>query len=167
MTQEQTDKYRNQAEPLLEAGEQLLDIAVIVPTKGARSVGLGATRAVGEGIAGIGAVKGGPGSIANDFPPTQTGWYHLLCVTDRRVFLVLTPPGHSEARVAKGLSPPPRLAWQAPRASVVGVEGRPRLQMMAKFRLHFVDGSSVSVLTMRKRTVESLAGVLGAAHQNK
>ena len=167
MTEKQTAKYRSHVEPMLQPGEQLLDIAVVVPTKGARNVGLGATRAVAEAIAGIGAVKGGPGSIADAFPSTQEGWYHLLCVTDRRVFLVLSPPGHSEARVAKGLSSPPRLAWQVARASVVGVERRPRLQLMAKFRVRFVDGSSVSVLTMRRRTLDSLAGILGDAPRGK
>jgi len=38
---------------------------------------------------------------------------------------------------------------------------------MAKFRLHFEDGSSVSILTMRRRSIDSLANVLGSARQQK
>jgi hypothetical protein len=37
---------------------------------------------------------------------------------------------------------------------------------MAKFRLHFEDGSSVSVLTMRRRSIDSLAAVLGGPRQS-
>ncbi len=164
MTEQQTSKFRNQAEPMLEPGEQLLDIAVIQPARGARSAGIGLTAVVGEAIAGIRAVKGGPGSLADGFPGSPPGvWICLLCVTDRRVFFILTPPGYTEARAAKGLSQPPRLLWQVPRSSVAGIERRPRLQLMAKFRIHFTDGSSASVMTMRRGTIESLSSLLGSA----
>ena len=166
MTQKQTTRFRNQAEPMLEPGESLLDIAVIQPARGATSVGLGLAGLAGDAIAGIGAVKGGQGSLANGFPENMSSaaWLSLLCVTDRRVLFVLTQPGYSEARAAKGLSKPPRLVWQVPRSFVAGIERRPRLQLMAKFRIHFVDGSSASVMTMRRRTIESLSSVLGAAN---
>jgi hypothetical protein len=36
---------------------------------------------------------------------------------------------------------------------------------MAKFRLHFEDGSSVSILTMRRRSIDSLTSVLGSARR--
>ena len=120
---------------------------------------------MGGAIAGIGAVKGGPGSVADGFPSSPPGvWISLLCVTDKRVFFVLTAPGYSEARADKGLSTRPRMLWQVPRSSVAGVERRPRLQVMAKFRIHFTDGSSASVLTMRRGTIESLSSVLGSAN---
>jgi hypothetical protein len=164
MTQQQTTRFRNQTEPTLEQGERLLDIAVIQPARGATSAGLGLAGLAGEAIAGIGAVTGREGSLANGFPANPPGaWYRLLCVIDRRVLFILTPPGYTEARAAKGASTSPRLLWQVSRSSVAGIERRPRRQLMARFRIHLVDGSSASVMTMRRRTIESLSSVLGAA----
>jgi hypothetical protein len=59
MTQQQTDKFPQPAEPMLEPGEQLLDVAVIQPTRRAQGAGLGLTQAAGAALAGIGAVEGG------------------------------------------------------------------------------------------------------------
>jgi hypothetical protein len=80
----------------------------------------------------------------------------MLTVTDRRVLFLYADPARKSAR----------LFWQAPRSAVLQVERRPRLQVMAKFRMHFEDGSSVSMLTMRRRSIDSLAGVLGAPRQS-
>jgi hypothetical protein len=147
-------KYGPLAAPFLEPGERILDVASIVPARGARGVGLGASRAAGEAIAQAGAVKGGQGSIADSFPHgLPQAWTRLLCATDRRLLFLLVSPGtHREAQVI----------WQVPRSAVVGVERRPRLQLMARFRLHFTDGSSAAVMTFRRRTIDSLAGALGA-----
>ena len=164
MSEQHVRKFRDLVARFLEPGEEILDIAPIQPTRGASVSGYGMTRVVGEAIAGIGAVKGGPGSIAASFPDAPGIAAKLLCATDRRALFVLAPSTHSAEREAKGLSPAPRLLWAVPRSYVAGVERRPRLQMMAKLRLHFVDGSSVSVMTMRRGTIESLAGVLGG-HQ--
>jgi hypothetical protein len=39
----------------------------------------------------------------------------------------------------------------------------PRLQLLAKFRLHFADGSTVAVMTARRRNIEALSSVLGSS----
>ena len=162
MTEQQMVKFRDRIDPALEPGEQLLDVAVIYPTRGLQAVGISAvTRAAAEAIAEIGAVKGQTGSIAHTFPTSRPGYINTLAVTDKRVLILRTQPGHSAARVAKGLTMKPEVIWQVPRSYVTGVESRPRLQLLAKFRLHFADSSSVSVMTLRRRTIEALAMVLG------
>ncbi|MFF8864510.1 hypothetical protein ACF08B_20890 [Streptomyces sp. NPDC015139] len=40
------------------------------------------------------------------------------------------------------------------------VERRPRTQLMARFRLHFTDGSWLAFLTMR-RTIEQFRELIG------
>ncbi len=129
---------------------------------GLQAAGAGVTAAAAEAIAGIGAVKGEAGSIAKTFPSSEPGYILTMAVTNQRVLVVRTQPGHSAARVAKGLTTKSQVVWQAPRSSVTGIERRPRLQLLAKFRMHFIDGSSVSAMTLRRRTIDSLAQVLGA-----
>ncbi|MEU1287900.1 hypothetical protein [Kitasatospora sp. NPDC005856] len=152
MTQALLNRYRNAVEPLLEPGEHLLDVATVVPVAGARGVGDGAGARVGNKLGQLGAVSGQSGSLASGFPAT-TGEVRtrLLAVTDRRTAFV----------TALDVRKAGRLLWHAPRHAVLRVERRPRLQAMARFRLHFADGSAVSLYTMRRRTIESLADHLG------
>jgi hypothetical protein len=153
MPEPQLKKFGHLASAHLEPGEQLLDIAVVQPLRGAGGVGV--TGLIGSAIASIGAVKGGKGTIADGFPHDLPVGTNMLTVTDRRVLLLYAGPARKAAQ----------LFWQSPRSAVLQVERRPRLQVMAKFRLHFEDGSSVSILTMRRRSIDSLAGVLGSARR--
>ena len=153
MPEPQLKKFGHLAIPLLEPGELLLDIAVVQPLRGAGGVGV--TGVVGSAIASVGAVKGGKGSIADSFPHDLPLGTNMLTVTDRRVLFLYSDPARKSAQ----------LLWQAPRSAVLDLERRPRLQVMAKFRLHFQDGSSVSVLTMRRRSIDSVARALGRGRQ--
>jgi hypothetical protein len=153
MPEPQLQKFGHLVSPHLEPGEQLLDIAVVQPLRGAGGVGV--TGVIGSAIASIGAVKGGKGTTADSFPHDLPVGTSMLTVTDRRVLLLYAGPARKSAQ----------LFWQARRSAVLDVERRPRLQVMAKFRLHFEDGSSVSVLTMRRRSVDSLARALGRGRQ--
>jgi len=156
MPEPQLKKFGHLANPHLEPGEQLIDVAVVQPLRGAGG-GVGVTGVIGSAIASIGAVKGGQGTIADGFPHDLPVGTSMLTVTDRRVLLLYTGPARKSAQ----------LFWQAPRSAVLGIEPRPRLQVMAKFRLHFEDGSSVSILTMRRRSIDSLTSVLGSAQRQK
>jgi hypothetical protein len=110
------------------------------------------TGLIGSAIASIGAVKG---HTADSFPHDLPVGTNMLTVTDRRVLLLYSDPTRNSAQ----------LVWQTPRSAVLDLERRPRLQVMAKFRLHFEDGSSVSVLAMRRRSIDSLARALGRGRQ--
>jgi hypothetical protein len=156
MPDPQPKKFGHLTTAHLEPGEQLLDIAVVQPIRGASGVGFGVARAVGSAIAQVGAVKGEKGTIADSFPHDLPLGTNMLTVTDRRVLFLYT----DTRKTARSL-------WGVPRSAVLGVERRPRLQVMAKFRLHFQDGSSVSILTMRRRSIDSLAAVLGSARRQK
>lgn len=153
MTEALLNRYRTAVEPLLEPGERLLDVATVVPVAGARGIGDGAGARVGNKLGQLGAVSGQSGSLASGFP-TTTGEVRtrLLAVTDRRTAFVTASPDVRKAG---------RLLWHAPRQAVLRVERRPRLQAMARFRLHFADGSAVSLYTARRRTIEALADHLG------
>ncbi len=149
MPEPQLKNFGHLATPHLEPGEKLLDIAVVQPLRGAGGVGV--TGLIGSAIASIGAVKGGKGTIADGFPHDLPVGTNMLTVTDRRVLLLNAGPARKSAK----------LFWQSPRSAVLQVERRPRLQVMAKFRLRFEDGSAVSILTMRRGKIDSLAGFLG------
>ncbi|MFJ7907375.1 hypothetical protein [Kitasatospora sp. NPDC096204] len=152
MTEALMNRYRKAVEPLLEPGEHLLDLATVVPVAGARGVGDGLGARVGNRLGQLGAVAGQSGSIASGFPTTTGGTRtRLLAVTDRRAAFV----------TALDVRKAGHLLWHAPRQLVLRVERRPRLQAMARFRLHFADGSAVSLYTARRRTVEALADHLG------
>ena len=152
MTAKQVDRFGHLAVPYLEQGEQVLDIAFVVPTRGAHGAGAGLARAVGEQVGQIGAVTGEKGSIADGFPHhLPQASTRLLCATDKRLLFLLADPARTKAQAT----------WQVPRDWVRGVQRLPRLQLMARFRVHFTDGSSVSVLTTRRGTIDSLAGCLG------
>ena len=162
MTQRHAAKLRDRIDPLLGPGEQMLDAGVIYPTRGLEVVGMEPlTKAAAEAIARVGAVKGMPGGFAESFPENKPGYINTMVLTDKRVLIVRTQPGHSEARVAKGLTMKPTVIWEVPRSHVSGIERRPRLQLLAKFRLHFIDGSSVSAMTVRRHTIDAFAQVLG------
>ncbi|MFF9816663.1 hypothetical protein [Streptomyces sp. NPDC014006] len=136
----------------LAPGERLLAHHVVVPVKSAKGVKLnvhGHGRLGGQFgdhlMQNIGAASGGAGSVAGQLPPTSGAL--LMRVTDQRVGLVRATDGAP--------------VWEVPRAWVVRVERRPRLQLMARFRVHYSDGSWLAFLTMRRRWIESLRGVLG------
>ncbi|MFJ9773022.1 hypothetical protein ACIRVF_17580 [Kitasatospora sp. NPDC101157] len=153
MTETLLNRYRQALQPLLEPGEQLMDVAKVVPAAGAEGIGDGAGAAIGNALARMGAVTGEPGSLARSFPRVEgVAVTKLLVVTDRRTAFVTVGPD-----IRKG----GRLLWHVPRQLVARVERRPRLQAMARFRLCFADGSAVSMYTMRRRTVEALADHLG------
>ena len=93
----------------------------------------------------VGAQGGKAGSIASQLPGTSGAL--LLRVTDQRVGLV------------KPLDGTP--VWEVPRTWVARIERRPRLQLMARFRVHYADGSWLAFLTMRRRNIERFRALLG------
>ncbi|MEV6057256.1 hypothetical protein [Streptomyces sp. NPDC052107] len=125
----------------LAPGEQLLAYASVIPAK---SVGIGASLA-NRVVNTVGAQSGKAGSIAAGMPRTHGAL--LMRVTDQRVGLVepldVTP------------------VWEVSRAWVTRVERRPRTQLMARFRLHYADGSWLAFLTMRRRTIEQFRSLIG------
>jgi hypothetical protein len=153
MSQRLLQKLTHVITPHLESGESLLNVASANPVKGASALGIpGPGRALGVAIARIGAVKGGAGSIAETFPyDLPVAYLRLLAVTSGRVLFLTVDPARKHAE----------LLWHIPRDKVTGIEKKPRLQIMAKFALHFSDESSVSLLTFRQGTVASLAEILG------
>ncbi|MGF1429502.1 hypothetical protein [Kitasatospora sp. LaBMicrA B282] len=151
MTEKLTLRSRAVLEPLLHPGERLLDVAAGYPVAGATGVGHGPSARVGNAISRIGAVSGGQTSLAAGFPVRIPESQKLLAVTDRRVLYV---GGKADFRT------PGRIAWELPREFVTRVERRPRTQLMARFRLHFADGSAVSILTLRRAAIETLAAAL-------
>ncbi|MGI8648147.1 MAG: hypothetical protein DLM55_04585 [Acidimicrobiales bacterium] len=151
MTEKQLQQFGAVLSPYLEPDEQLLDVAVIQPTAGVTGAGVGIAGRMGTRLARIGAVHGEEGSLASGFPASApTGQRMLLWVTNRRV-LVHTVSATSQAQGQ----------WVAPRSAIAGIQRRPRMQLMAKFRLHFVDGSSTSIMTMRRQTIDALTNQLG------
>ncbi|MFI9363406.1 hypothetical protein ACIG5E_20460 [Kitasatospora sp. NPDC053057] len=153
MTETLMNRYRQAVQPLLEPGEQLVDVAKVIPVAGAEGIGDGAGAAIGNALGRIGAVTGESGSLARSFPHVEGGVAaKLLVVTDRRTAFVTVGPDIRKTG---------RLLWHVPRNAIRRVERRPRLQAMARFRLRFADGSAVSMYTMRRRTVEALADHLG------
>ncbi|MEY9944689.1 hypothetical protein [Kitasatospora sp. GAS1066B] len=151
MTEKLTEHYRSVLDPLLAPGERLLDVASAYPVAGTSGVGIGPTAEIGNAVSHLGSVTGGAGSVAAGFPVRIPEVRKVLVVTDRRVAYV---------GAAAGPQAVARVAWQAPRALVTRVERRPRLQIMARFRLHFADGSAVAILTPRRETIDGLAAAL-------
>ncbi|GHE04943.1 hypothetical protein [Streptomyces alanosinicus] len=130
----------------LAPGEQLLLYASVVPAKSAKGIGGGVGGAIAnQFVSHIGAESSRAGSIAAGMPSTSGAL--LLRVTDQRVGLV------------KPLDGTP--VWEVPRPWVARVERRPRLQLMARFRLHYADGSWHAFLTMRRRTIEQFRSLIG------
>jgi hypothetical protein len=130
----------------LAPGEHLLSYAIVVPVKNARGVSVNIGGMVGNALArNVGAQGGGHGSIAASCPDVSRGL--VMRVTDQRVGLV------------NGVDGTP--VWEIPRNWVVRVERRPRLQLMARFRVHYADGSWLAFMTFRRRNIESFRAVLG------
>ncbi|MET8246024.1 hypothetical protein ABZV31_17340 [Streptomyces sp. NPDC005202] len=149
---ETLSRHQRSALGHLAPGEQLQTYGTVVPVKSAKGVKVGFH---GRGRIGgelgdylmqnIGAASGGAGSIAAGLPPTSGAL--LLRVTDQRVGLVHPLDGTP--------------VWEVPRTWVVPVERRPRLQLMARFRLHYTDGSWLAFLTARRSTIEHLRTHVG------
>jgi hypothetical protein len=148
-------KFGHLVGPHVEPEERVLDIASVQSARASVGVMLGLAGAAGLAIVDRAAVKAGTGNLAKTFPerfpPAST---KLLCVTDRRLLFLLAGPDRKRAE----------LAWQAPLSEVIRAERRPRLQIMARFQLHFADGSSLALMTLRRRTIESLATALRDTH---
>lgn len=123
--------------------EQLLTYGMVVPAKSAEGVKIKHGR-IG-GMLGdhlmhrYGALSGGAQSIAAAMPATSGAL--LMRVTDQRVGLVQHADGTP--------------VWEIPRAWVAQVERRPRLQLLARFRVHYADGTWLAFLTARRRTIEA------------
>ncbi|MFD7706740.1 hypothetical protein ACFV6E_10585 [Streptomyces sp. NPDC059785] len=136
----------------LAPGERLLHYGIVVPAKSAKGVkasyhGHGRLGgALGDRLVqSVGAASGGAGSIAAGLPATSGAL--LMRVTDQRVGLVRHLDGTP--------------VWEVPRDWVARVERRPRLQAMARFRVHYADGSWLAFLTARRRTIEAFGTHLG------
>ncbi|MFJ3337171.1 hypothetical protein [Streptomyces sp. NPDC086766] len=149
---ETISRHQRSAQGHLSPGEQLRTYAVVIPAKSAKGMKMrvhGFGRLGGELgdylMQNVGAQSGGHGSVAAGVPGTSGAL--LLRVTDQRVGLVHPLDGTP--------------VWEVPRAWVARVERRPRLQLMARFRLHFADGSWLALLTMRRRTIERFRSVIG------
>ncbi|MGW2646307.1 hypothetical protein ACWC2T_15620 [Streptomyces sp. NPDC001393] len=125
-------------------GERLLAYATVVPAKSAKGIGIGAS--LGNHLVNtVGAQSGGASSIAAGMPSTSGAL--LMRVTDQRIGMVQPLDGTP--------------VWEVPRAWVARVERRPRTQLMARFRLHYADGSWLAFLTMRRRTIEQFRSLIG------
>lgn len=130
----------------LAPGERLLGYGSVVPAKSAKGIGLNVGGVIAnQFVNSVGAQSGAAGSIAAGMPDTSGAL--LLRVTDQRVGLVRPLDGTP--------------VWEVPRAWVVRVERRPRTQLMARFRLHYADGSWLAFLTMRRRTIERFRSLIG------
>lgn len=139
--------YAGRVRPFLQEGEEIVaaENVVCVATGVGAAGGVGG--ALGNRLGRVGAVTGEPDSIARSIPYQDGGL--ALGVTDRRVGLWSGPAMGQPAEL-----------WSAPRDVVARVERRSRLQMLARFRLHFVDGSSAAFMTPRRATIERLAELL-------
>lgn len=141
--------YAARVHPFLQEGEQIETAENVVCVATGRGVVRGPSGFIGDRLGRMGAVSGEPGSIARSIPYHDGGI--MLGVTDRRVGLWSGPAMGEPAEL-----------WSAPRDVVARVERRPRRQMLARFRLHFADGSSTAFLTPRRATVDRLADLLGS-----
>ncbi|MET8689215.1 hypothetical protein ABZV77_33915 [Streptomyces sp. NPDC004732] len=138
------------AESQLAPGEQLLAYGIVVPVKSAEGIKMKHGKAGGmlgdHLMQRYGAQSGGAQSIAAAMPPTSGAL--LMRVTDQRVGLVRHMDGTP--------------VWEIPRTWAAHVERRPRLQLMARFRLHYADGSWLAFLTARRRTIEAFTTALNS-----
>jgi hypothetical protein len=137
--------------------------AIVVAVRYASGVGPSKmTTAVGSRLGRIGAVHGDATSLAAGIPapPTPGIKASWLLATDRRVALasVFRQPGQGRPQPPQPLQA--WLYWEVPPAGIVRVEKRPRLQLMARFRLHFGDGSSAAFMTRRAGDVQNLRNAL-------
>jgi hypothetical protein len=125
-------------------GESLEWANRVVLAKAAGGIGLGGLLSgVAVALGRAGSVSGGPESIAGSIPKQPRV---ALGVFTERIGLYSTV-WSSEL-------------WSAPRSVVVRVERRPRLQLLARMRLHFSDGSWAAFLVPRRKTIDALAALL-------
>ena len=148
---------------VLDGDETLHFATIVVAVRYASGTGTSAmTTAVGSRLGRIGAVHGDATSLAAGIPapPTPGIKASWLLATDRRVALasLFRPPGQPKAHQPGG--PRAWLYWEVPPAAIVRVEKRPRLQLMARFRLHFADGSNAAFMTRRAGDVQALRALL-------
>ncbi|MFD4632444.1 hypothetical protein ACFVYR_29815 [Streptomyces sp. NPDC058284] len=145
---EAVSKQQQAALSQLAPGEQLLSYGIVVPVKSAEGIKIKHGKAggkLGEHLMHrYGAQSGGAQSIAAAMPPSSGAL--LMRVTDQRVGLVRPLDGAP--------------VWEIPRTWVARVERRPRLQLMARFRLHYADGTWLAFFTARRRTIEAFGTAL-------
>jgi hypothetical protein len=147
---------------VLDPGEPLHFGAIVVTVAYGSGTGNNAmTTAVGSRLGRLGSIRGGPSSVAASIPapPTPGSSASWLVVTDRR--LAFATIGSQKVDQPAGQTRTPalleaRLYWQGPLNWIVAVEKRPRMQLMARFRLRFADGSSAAFMTLRASDVRSL-----------
>ena len=146
-------KFQHLISPHLKRGETIRYIASAKPVKAITPVGLSGLGAeIGTAIAKAGAVKGGSDTIAASLPQQlPLGRLCLLCVTDQRLLFLVADPARKKAE----------LLWSLSTSEITGIDKKLRLQIMAKFAVHFTDNSAVSFATFRKRTIQGLAQQLG------
>lgn len=118
----------------LTAGDRILGGAKVVVASQAGRAGPRTSAAVHRRT-----VTGTPGSVAAGFPRLPSPAI-VMYVTAQE--LVAT----------RGIDEP-HIVWRISVERVVGVRKSPRLQVMARFRITFDDGSSLVLLTLRARTV--------------
>ncbi|MFI0262288.1 hypothetical protein ACH4OW_24975 [Streptomyces sp. NPDC017056] len=152
MTEKTMTRFAPTTIPLLATGERLLDIAPVVPVSGVKGVGGVPGAGVGNALARVGGVGGNAEGLARQLPTESPAGFirKLLWVSDARVGLTAADP-HGNGQ----------LLWAVSREQVAAVRRSPRLQLMARFRLHFADGSFLAFMTMRRRNTEALAGAVG------
>jgi hypothetical protein len=56
----------------------------------------------------------------------------------------------------------PTVNWQLLPDQLDHVERRPRFNLMARFRMHFADGSSAAFSTPRRRNIQHLSQLIEA-----
>ena len=122
-------------------------LAVAAAVVGGGALGLLAGTVIGA-LARVGSIRGGDGSIARRVPAIRRA---TLRVSQGQISLTEVEPGARRAR----------LLWTLDRRRVAGVERRPRLQQLARFRLHFEDGSWIALMTPAGADVRTLVRVLG------
>jgi hypothetical protein len=96
----------------------------------------------------VGSIKGADGSLARTIP--KETYSHWFVVTNRRVMLRRYSAAGQPADTSG------RAIWQVERQRVAGITKRLRLQLMARFRLEFDDGSKVAFVTRHAKTIRAL-----------
>lgn len=141
-----SDKHSAPFLPLLGEGEELAAVERVQLVAGTKGLALPGAR-IGNRLARAGATHGGVGSTASTIP-VRNGVL-LLAITNRRALLRTFAPG------GEGVA-----LWEVPAAVMTQVERRPRLQVMARFRVHFDDGSSAAFMTFHRAAIDRLARAL-------
>ena len=150
-------ELRERVQERLPPGETLLAFELVVPVAGATGAGgpsIGG--AAGNVVGRIGAVKGSRDSIARSVPRVTKN--SRLLVTNQQV--ALWSPRAGTQALSHGYGGW-TTAWSTPRATVAHIERRRRLQLLARFRLHFTDGSSAAFMTPFRASIQRLSDAIG------